>query len=366
MKCSLHPIYYASVSLVVIFTGGLASLYADDIKSAFPFVIRGPWLGLDIPAIAFWLLAVSASTMLAVRQFSVDKARALAQAELRQEAQALRTMPPATFMSKYARMVALTDQAVSEALSSDDRNALQQTMRYLLKSIAVLARSFDGDPLLARYAANVMIFYGIDDLTDVRRDSFQSHLSFCEEGTQLESLTGVLVLDPSHSATADSDDYEPDVRLDKPLILPLPKRFESPQRRMKVLPGAPYSFYKCEVATVPDTNRIGEWFKDYADITMSVQSQMSEYFLKKPEIRSFVSMPITGFNELDESKRPVAILNIHSNIPGLLRTDTTGNPSFQFVLAHHFTALVKILNRMVELNYDTPFVQENGPGPSQP
>ena len=156
--------YSAIVSLVALFSALVGSLYADDIKSAFPFVWRsGP---ISFTAGFFWLTAGLATLMFFVAQRASEEERARSERRLEERsnqlAQLVRTLPPADFLSTFRQIfwdcsVAL-EGIVDANVEELDVSLVQAAIRIVLAGLAKLAQKFDGASVDVRYAANVMTF----------------------------------------------------------------------------------------------------------------------------------------------------------------------------------------------------------------
>ena len=212
---------------------------------------------------------------------------------------------------------------------SCDKATVEKCIRVVLRLVATLAQKFDGDHPDVRYAANIMIFRLASELTGPGLDELQERLQFSEEGVGVENLRGLLDLELSLSTIASDLNSNRDPNLTG-FALPIPKTART-ESGMKVLPGAPVAFVDKEVDIYIDTRNLREWCDKYGDFTEDVKRQLEAYFNKNEGIiRSFVSIPLFCSTDEDEKKTdPIAILNIHSNRPGLLKEK--GEPVIHFV-----------------------------------
>ena len=315
------PVYSAFVTLVSLFAGLLGTLYADDIKGAFPFVLG--WGSVSWPALWFWFSAGLATSMFFVAQRASEAARAGSQAELIERTEELstlvRTLPPADFLLTFQQIfwdcsVALS--GILETLQTQLSIAeVQGAIRLVLAGVATLAQKFDGAGPEIIYAANIMLFRPSDELAGEQIQILKSNLRFSPAETDLTALRGLLTLETALSTTTQSSaPQEPDKDL-IPLALAIPKMFQTPQGRWRVLPGAPMAFCTGKLAAYVDTHTLHTWCEEEGDFPQSIAAQIEEYFKSEraQRARSFISIPLKAFEG-----ETVGILNIHRNQTGIL------------------------------------------------
>lgn len=195
------------------------------------------------------------------------------------------------------------------------QDAVERAIRIVLGEVAALAHDFDGRPADVVYAANIMLFRP-NELVASAKAALTERLRFAEPETDLAALDGVLELRVELSTTTQAKGYGPDRDL-QPMALPLPRIKRSPDgRRSRVLPGAPRAFCERVLDIYADTRTLGQWCREKGDFSESVCNQVDEYFRSQQSVRSFVSFPLMQLRD----ERPVAVLNIHRNREGILRS----------------------------------------------
>lgn len=335
------PLSPAVLVILTIMAGLIASRYDDEILTSWPFAWSiGP---ISKAALLFWTASVSAAALYFRRQCLIDVERsrtihsfeARAQ-ELNQTAMHLqrliRTMPPADFLSLHsqiyqdaASVVARTSSIPVEKLSPDD---VRKTVRGVLDCVATLAHVFDGRED-AVYGTNIMLYRATSEMHNDELERYNDLLEFREDGTDVRQLRGILILEKGLSTSTDVKGPEADPRL-REFALPIPRVAWSGDKS-KVLPGAPSAFTKDGQGFEGywDTRTIGDWCEARCELSAGVVRRFRAYFGEEmgDRIRSFVSIPLTRPGE----KSPCAVLNIHRNVPDVLRDREA---------AEHFVALI--------------------------
>lgn len=354
----LHPLWPTFLTLLVIFTGGFGSVFSTEIRSAFPLSL-GPYDGWSWHATAFYFLAVVAALLFFWRQRSDDQQRERLSEQTGKLEMLIKTLPPANFLEHFADYYLTADKVMEVAFGPPppqvDQTNLERSARHLLRLVAALAQSFDGNHADATYAANVMLFRPTHDLTPQQQAAIEERLRFREAGVQCAGLSGVLDLVERFSTTATSADHAPDTSL-QPLALPVPTSPQTHQGRFKVLPGAPQAFALIEFSYFDDTWMIPEWCEKHGDFTAAVRDELRQYFHDAQHFRSFVSIPLVETGRVlglaDDQPGPIGVLNIHSNRTNLLKGGAPGvlgglNPLEQFALVTQplIVMLAKLLSR---------------------
>lgn len=338
----------AFITLLGLFAGIDGAVYTDRIGRAFPFHWHHLTGGWSWPAIVFWSCAAFSAVLYFFREKVVDFERKKDQKNLVDQARELehliRTHPPANFLAIFSQLYEEAAEVAETALSSNvtasDKSLFGQSIRYVLRSVAILAQKFDGDIPGTNYAVNIMIFKPVKDIPESEHPAIRERLQFCEAELSVKNLRGILDLEAPLSTTASDKDAASDPGL-KSFALPIPVDTVT-KDRSRVLPGAPFAFVSRELDMYTDTRNIREWCDKYADFTLQVKEELQEYFNKNPNIRSFVSLPIFSDRKHED---PIAVLNIHSNKPGLLKGD--GEPVAHF--ADLMSPFQVILTRLVSM-----------------
>lgn len=337
----LHPLYPTAVTLLLLVTGGIGSVFSNEIRAAFPFVWPADG-SVRWEAVVFWSLALVSAMAFFFQQCAVDRARRNAQVEMIERARELehliRTHPPANFLTVFAKLFDSADKALELSIGSPTgtvkREVVEEGIRNVLRIIATLAQEFDGDHPDTNYSANIMLFRASIDIPAVEREAVKRRLMFCDEAISVENLKGILDLRPELSTTARDKDAKPDA--DTPAIaLPIP---QTPKEhgKYRVLPGAPLAFVDKECDIYNDTEKLDEWCRKEGDFTQAIVTKLVTFFAENPRIRSFISIPLferAKDGSDDKTSDPFAILNIHSDRPNLLMGQ--GEPVV------HYTAIVR-------------------------
>jgi len=178
------------------------------------------------------------------------------------------------------------------------------------------------------------------------RTAWAKRLRFAEPETDVSALEGVLDLCVQLSTTTQAENYGPDTDL-QPMALPVPmmKRSED-GRRSRVLPGAPRALSERLLDIYADTHTLGQWCLEKGDFSESVCTQVDNYFRSQQSVRSFVAFPLMQLRD----PRPVAVLNIHRNSEGILRTRAGSDPEvldqFSALLGPFSSTLLLLLARL--------------------
>jgi hypothetical protein len=337
----------AVMTLILIVAGLLGSLYPDDIKGAIPRLGFKPFTR----AVIFWGTALIGALMFYVRQRASDHARAASERRLTDRAKELgtliTTMPPADFLSRCQTLHWESSAAVNELLKTPvdqmPRGEIERTIRVLLNGVAMLAHHFDAARSDSHYAANLMIFVASESFESMQLPILRAKLFFAEPDVDLLSLAGVLDLNLMLSATSEPGNDASDPEL-QPFALPVPSKTESDLGISRVLPGAPRAFVQRAPDIYRDTMTLADWCQNEGDFGKSVTRQVREYFTNR-QFRSFVSLPLYW-----PDKIPIAVLNIHRDAPGILRSDANPESSKHFidVTAPLRTVLLTLVERLFE------------------
>jgi hypothetical protein len=333
-KLFLHPLFATCVTLLIIVTGLLGSIWTGEIKSAFPFSLPGKHVQWE--AVIFWTLVIVCSLAFLFRQRADDRARAEQQRKLMEATARLenliRTMPPDDFLPIFSDLYMASDRVASVVLGSKSANKpeIEVSIRHVLRIIATLAQEFDADAS-GTYCANVMLFRAADSLNGTEAEAVAQRLLFCDEAVSVSQLKGVLDLATELSACAANEKAEPDANL-KPFALPIPKTARL-HNKYRVLPGAPVAFVDRELDLYSDTSQLANWCETQGDFTKDVIKRLDRFFDENPQVRSFISIPL--FVPENRDGDPFAVLNIHADKPNLLTVE--GNPDSPLL---HFAPIV--------------------------
>jgi hypothetical protein len=349
-RVSRRPVYAAGVTLLGLLAGVFGSVYSTEIGAAFPF----SWIGGAIPwhPSLFWGTAIATALLFFLRQGAIDGAHRESEENLGRRSDELvkliRTLPPGGFLSTFQRLYWHCSDVLVDVLNVPTEElpaaSVERAIRIVLSEVAALAHDFDGRPGDVLYAANIMLFRPAESLAPARA-ALAERLRFAEPETDLTALEGILDLAVELSTTQ-AEDYVPDRDL-QPMALPVPRMKRSPDgRRSRVLPGAPRAFSERLLDIYADTHTLGQWCREKGDFSESVCKQVENYFRSQHSVRSFVSFPLMQLRD----KRPVAVLNVHRNKEGILRTRTESEPEvldqFSALIGPFSSTLLLLLTRL--------------------
>jgi hypothetical protein len=342
------PLYAAIVTLAGLFAGLLGSLYADEIKAVFPFVIWHTQISRHA-VIVFWGSALLATFLffLAQRGSEAERQESESRLDHRSEelAKLVRTLPPSDFLFTFRRIFWDCSVALAGVLGTPDSELsatlVEEAIRVVLAGVAKLAQKFDGAPEDFRYAANIMLFKPSEDLTNQTIEEIRKVLKFSPPETDLRALRGVLVLEATLSTTNQSAvPLKPDTDL-TPIALAVPRIDRDPLTdKWRVLPGAPMAFCKGSLELYTDTHTLGDWCRSEGDFLGSTSSEIDSYFKSVPATqrdRSFVSIslkPLKG--------EAIGVMNVHRDHVGLLEEKEPAQQFYPLVSPFIFMLIVML------------------------
>jgi hypothetical protein len=344
--------FAAILTLLVAIAGGYASLYSSEIKNAFPFLIPNqPWR--IIPEAVFWWSLLFAAAYLYLAKQSKDNENQTRLVDRAAKLERLiRTMPPEHFLESFAGAFRQCETAAKAASGPDtSREDIEFGIRSVLRLVASLARTFDGEHSDGRYAANIMLFFRTSNLNAVEKASVDGRLKFCEEGAKCDGLAGVLDLQTALSATA-GDDANADADLRK-LALPVPVNTGGNRYgQRRILPGAPFAFVERGTSYFGDITLLNKWCLDNGDFTLGVREAIAAHFADRPNLKSFVSIVLNDENfylsqEENPVEEPIGVVNIHSDRQWMLRQTGGETPGailqFASLITPFMVAIAKLL-----------------------
>lgn len=324
-----HPWFAGATAALGGLAGMLGSVFSQEIKFAFPFYL--PTTAEEIlgsqfiwQACVFWvalyIFGWCFKTSIAAQSDSSKKALN----ELKTNAEKLelliKTLPDEGFLWDFVSFYELVNKQVNLALKTEaDSDTIEIAVAMCLNALGQLARLFDGKASKV-YRIHLMLF------KEVPTDSNQAaellgRVKFAESNSDYKKWRGVLDSYPDLALTIENDGSSTQDRLAKAFTLPIPlPEYRTDGGRSTVLPGPAEAFcYPAEEAgyILPDTSRIGEWFKNESGFRPELADQVKNYFLMDPgkRIRSILSLPF-GENSngtVEADGEPLGVLNIHSD-----------------------------------------------------
>jgi hypothetical protein len=308
------------------FAGLLGSIYAEQIKSAFPFTFGdGPVVW---SAVLFWAALLLFGCLFGLG-FNAQN-----QVTTRLE-NVIRTLPPRDFLEVFETLFSQSFRVDWKAQEDkQDAEGHKGSIVAATSGLVWLVARFDARGDRARYSANIMVFRPIDTIPS---QELKDNMIFAEPVQDASRLDGVLQLQTEFAFTMNKGTLEKDADA-APIMLPIPKpEFRIDEGKPTVLPGAPAVF--CDPTThvgFDDTLKLSDWCVKFSGLRPSIATQIQTYFRtgKGKEIRSFISIPIGSPGQNDQV---LGVLNIHCNREGMLPGDKAG----LFVpLAHPFVLLI--------------------------
>src|SRR5437868_7162702 len=197
-----HPAFATIITVLIIVAGLWGSIFALEIRRAFHFYWgRGP---ISWEASVFWVLVLISASTFFFRERSIaseqERLRKLAEErtgkleELQRLSLAradeferlIRTLPPENFLEVFATFFGAADHVMDVVFADTAKiretpDLIEGSVREILRSIAALARRFDGDHPLVKHAANVMLFRASSDMSPSEMAEVRPHLLFCDE-----------------------------------------------------------------------------------------------------------------------------------------------------------------------------------------
>lgn len=350
-------------------TGILFGFFPTEIRNAFPFVWPewNSWNTFSWPAFSAWVLFIATVLLFHLHNSARDAA---ARQDHHEVLRLIKTMPPHNFLAVFRSYFESVYPAFVAALESHDVPIIEATIRSVLRCIGGLAKHFERSDDV--YGANIMLYHRISELNAGEKDILSKRLIFSDENSTIDGYEGVVELQPALSVTTDSKDGEPDSSL-IPIALPIPRTavveagpgFEF----RRVLPGAPYAVKEKEPAGFADTKELASWCADHVDVSKQVVKQIHDYFAGPAgtSVRSFIAIPLMcqpeslrhdGATEslndaLEATEVVLAVLNIHSNRPGLLSDEGEPLGEFTEIIGPFNVLIVELLQRLRQLAPET-------------
>lgn len=342
-KIFLWPLFGGVTAIFGVIAGYLGAHYDEEIASTFaPWFFEGRslsigaslfWVTLTLFGASFtgtfWAQARSSarvSTEMAEVTERIDnKTDSLTKSatELNNMILQLHTLPPKGFLETYRKVVVNSEAAYEEARSQIlDFEQLALIIRTQLLWILRLVQAFDADGEKAKYGLSIMLYRENKPFLPCELESLTKRLRFYEEGLSVGKLAGVLDMVCEFSVSSSNSNANRDPNL-TPFALPIPELNEEERNaRSKngVLPGAPDAFISGAESVIETPN---DWI-DQANTNQfsePLRQQLTDFFTEASSwMKSFVSIPLFE-PDCPESSTPIAILNIHRNLPNKLAAE---------------------------------------------
>lgn len=356
-KMGSNAWFGGATAVITVLAGGLASFFTDEIKTyLLPFFGIGAYV-VSWKATVFWICVALAGGSLGLGQWSQGRRNARATAKLESMVVKLETLPTGKFLPDWqeACRISLLDGVTLVLSETKSIEQVEQLIRDLLGSILQTAQQFDKIWHPVQYSANIMVWREADAKSNVKLEAASPKVIVPWFQGDVR-VSGVLELIPGLSTTLTAGDpapFVPDIGAE-PVVLPVPVDLSlaydvNRKSRSPVLPGAAWAHVNKQFAQFPDVSKFAEWIDERTSIDTHAANAMKDYFFKGDgdHIKSFGSIPVLSpaAKRGLEHLRPIAVLNLHSNEPGLLED----NGQTLFVpLLEPFLVLISIL--LVERN----------------
>lgn len=326
-KGLLHPAIGGATAVLTVMAGAMASFWQKDIETN---LVLWPLINasaISVKASLFWLSVFGVGGLLGGAQWATRRQSDRAQAEAKAQVQSLRetvnrveSLPPEDFLGRYQTL--MRNAARSTVVGFDapgDRTILDPAIRNILAAILELARSYDSAVPGSTYAANIML-YRPDRPIEAAKP-----VEVIENAVGNLEFDGVLELVRSLSTSSHLTDNGPDQAVAE-LIIPIPRKTDPTRSKNlselhPVLPGAAWAFVYKEFAGFATIDKLDEWLELRSSAASDRKESVRSYFRiggAGARISSFASRPLLEPGTESEMDKPLGVLNLHSDRPGLL------------------------------------------------
>lgn len=331
-----NPFLWVVCAMGPVGAGVLASLHPVEIRDSVPLFLgqEFSWIGTS-----FWALVIVSSICFALGQWSQSRGRA----KTRRMVARLGTLPPGGFLASYREMYNVAaDQAILALLNTETTFTQNEAaIRNVLGAIAEIAKDFD-EADGAVYGANVMLFRKTGEPFEAKTPEHLTTYVPCSPDVDgyLELITS-LSTNTAHKSKGYS--LDPATRS---LVIPIPIKREkirdiTGHSRDPVLPGAAQAYARGEMVVFSSIDSYVAWIDTNSAQDLATNGKLKDYFETGAgkEIRSFCAQPIM-YADSDGVRRPLAVLNVHSNDEHLLENS---GPALFSPLIEPFCVLVATL-----------------------
>ena len=315
----LKPATGGAAAVLTVMAGAFASFFQREIETN---LVPWPWTNAALiswKATTFWFSVFAVGFLLGGSQWAQSRQNRRGRAELDSAIRRIESLPPENFLAEYQALLRRASNSVLlGATQSDGINSTDKAIRNVLHAIIGVARAYDTAPQTAIYAANVMLYRPERPVEAEKTVALVDHVVGNPE------YDGLLELVQSLSTSERETDLGPDRNVSA-LIVPVPKKI-SPVRGKNmvelhpVLPGAAWAFVHREFAGFDTIEKLDRWLEERCSAAAENKERIRAYFRQGGEgayIRSFASMPILALGPAGDSERPLGVLNLHSEQPGL-------------------------------------------------
>ena len=315
----LKPFIGGFAAVLTVMAGAFASFFQRDIET---HIIPWPladWSLISWKATAFWASVFAVGFLLGGTQWAQSRQARRSRLELDGAIRRIESLPPENFLAEYQEL--LRRAASSVMVGLDPELGLETTdkaIRNVLNAVIGVVRAYDSAPPSAAYAANVMLY---------RKDRSQearNPVGFVTQAEGHPDYDGLLELIRALSTSDAEPGFGPDQRVPE-LIVPVPRNI-APVRGKEmvelhpVLPGAAWAFVHREFAGFDTIEKLDQWLDRRCSARAEDKEKIRAYFREGgagAHIQSFASMPLLALGQAGEGARPLGVLNLHSEQPGM-------------------------------------------------
>jgi hypothetical protein len=319
-KVACKPWFSGATAIVGTLAGFLAAIYADQIRSAFPFFLGlGP---IEWHAAITWAALALFGLMFGLNSWALTAATDHQLKELRSNTvrlqELIRTLPPEEFLSDFQKYLSICFPIATKGSGVTASQAeVREGIVSILSSLAYMVNLFERSSQKCEYSANIMIFRSFSGLDAVQIKDFEQRAKFTErQGAGGDSWSGVLELIPSLAVFLKDGVARPDSKRLPRFVLEIPlTEYRVSGGKSAVLPGAPEAFCEGSYTFIPDTFNMGAECRKKRALRHSVADSMDSYFRdgEGKDIRSFISIPIFAPGAT-ATQEPIAVVNIHNDL----------------------------------------------------
>jgi hypothetical protein len=363
-RACTSPWLAGATAIVGAIAGLLGAIYAEQIKTAFPFYCCSG--SLEGKALAFWVVAFLFGLMFGANFWAQNSIVDKQLGELRNNNykmdSGLRTLLQ-MFESDLIKCYPIATKATEANATYKE---IREGVLSVLSGLACMAKLFDGATRNSNYSANIMVFRRLAELSQEQISDIEQRARFTERpGSGSDGWSGVLELIPNLSVFLEKDRIKfDDSRLPKFILeIPLPEFRKDNCGKSAVLPGAPEAFCEGGHTFCPDTFEIAEQCRRERGLRPGVAVAMDRYFKEQGgrDIRSFVSialMPSGCVKRLDEigNEEPIGVINIHSDRPNML--SDRGVELFVPLTAPHKLLISRLMESLLRLGFEAPINEQ--------